>query len=49
MHVDDFSGEASFLFYNCIGNNLNLILNEWKVIGSYLKPLTICSKVYKND
>ena len=33
-----------FLFYNkmCIGNNLNLILNNWKVIGSYLKPLTIC-------
>ena len=25
----------------CIGNNLNLILNDWKVIDSYLKPLTI--------
>ena len=41
MHFDDFSGGAFFLFYNkmCIGNNLNLILNGWKVIGSLL---TIC-------
>ena len=25
-----------------IGNNLNLILNNWEDIGSYLKPLTMC-------
>ena len=39
-----FFRRSVFLFYNkmCIGNNLNLILNDWKVIGSYLKPLTIC-------
>ena len=46
-----FFRRSVFLFYNemYIGSNWNLILNDWKVIGSYLKPLTICSKVYKND
>ena len=37
--------EERFSFcYNkmCIGNNLNLILNDLKVIGSYWKILTIC-------
>ena len=39
VHFDDLSGEAFFLFDNkmCIRNNLNLILNGWKVFGSYLK------------
>ena len=33
-----------FLFYNkmWIENNFNLILDGWKVIGLYLKLLTIC-------
>ena len=35
-----FQENLFFLFYNkmYIGDNLNLILNDWKVIGSYLKP-----------
>ena len=37
-----FFRRSVFLLYNkmCIGNNFNLILSDWKVIGSYLKPLT---------
>ena len=33
-----FFRRSFFLFYNkmCIGYNLNLILNDWKVIGLYL-------------
>ena len=39
----------SVLHWVCIGNNLNLILNDWKVIDSYLKLLTFRWKVYKNE
>ena len=44
VHFDDFSGV--FLFYNkrCIGNNLNLILNDGKVIGLYLKTVNYLLK-----
>ena len=49
MHFDDLSGEAFFCLTIRCGNNLNLILNHWKVIGSYLKLLTICSKVDNNE